>query len=104
MDRNNIKKKLSQYRKLMARVQQLNVDIELYESSRKELVSERDKCLSSAVLIENNIKKVKDIRMREILTRKYIYGDTLEEIGERLSFSARHIQRLLNSATEKIIL
>ena len=104
MDRNNVKKKLAEYRSLMARVQQLNIDIQLYESSRKELTYERDKCLLFANHIENAIKKEKDLRKREILIRKYIYGDTLEEIAERLSFSSRHIQRLLNSAAEKIIL
>ena len=104
MDRNNVKKKLAEYRSLMARVQQLNIDIQLYESSRKELTYERDKCLLFANHIENVIKKEKDLRKREILIRKYIYGDTLEEIAERLSFSSRHIQRLLNSAAEKIIL
>ena len=104
MDRNEIKNKLSQYRKLMARVQQLNIDIELYESSRKELTIERDKCLLLANDIVCAIKREQDLRKREILIRKYIYGDTLEEIGERLSFSSRHIQRLLNSAAEKIIL
>lgn len=104
MDRNDVKKKLSEYRKLMARVQQLNIDIQLYESSREELISEREKCLSSANFIEKAIKKESDLRKREILIRKYIYGDTLEEIAERLSFSSRHIQRLLNSAADKIAL
>ncbi len=104
MDRNNIKKKLSEYRRLMARVQQLNIDIQLYESSRKELIKERDKCLLAANYIENAIKKEEDLRKREILIRKYIYGDTLEEIAGRLSFSSRHIQRLLNAAADKIIL
>ena len=104
MDRNNTKKKLSQYRKLMLRVQQLNIGIQLYESSRKELTKERDMCLLSAKSIEDAIKKEKDLRKREILIRKYIYGDTLEEIAQRLSFSSRHIQRLLNSAADKIVL
>ena len=104
MERNEIKKKLSQYRGLMARVQQLNIDIQLFEGSRNELIRERDKCLLLAGYIESAIKKEKDLRKREILIRKYIYGDTLEEIGERLAFSSRHIQRLLNSAAEKIIL
>lgn len=104
MDRNNVKKKLSDYRKLMARVQQLNIDIQIFEGSRKELINERDKCLLLARDIECAIKKEQDLRKREILIRKYIYGDTLEEIGERLSFSSRHIQRLLNSAADKIIL
>ncbi len=104
MERNETKKKLSQYRRLMARVQQLNIDIQLYESSRKELTYERDQCLLFANHIENAIKKEKDLRKREILIRKYIYGDTLEEIAEKLSFSSRHIQRLLNSAADKIVL
>ena len=104
MDRNNAKKRLSEYRKLMARVQQLNLDIELYESSREELFKERKKCLQSAKFIEEAIKKESDLRKREILTRKYIYGDTLEEIAQRLCFSSRHIQRLLNSAADAIIL
>ena len=104
MERNNAKKMLSEYRKLMARVQQLNIDIELFESSRDELIIEREECLRAAKFIEDTIKKENDLRKREILTRKYIYGDTLEEIAQRLCFSSRHIQRLLNSATETIIL
>ena len=104
MDRNSVKKKLAEYRKLMARVEQLNIDIQLYESSRDELIFERDKCLASANFIEKAIKKENDLKKREILVRKYIYGDTLEEIADRLSFSSRHIQRLLNSAAEQMVL
>lgn len=104
MDRNSVKKKLAEYRKLMARVEQLNIDIQLYESSRDELIFERDKYLFSAKQIEKAIKKENDLRKREILVRKYIYGDTLEEIADRLSFSSRHIQRLLNSAADQMVL
>ena len=104
MDKKEIKNILSNYRKLMAKASQLEVAINIYEGCREELTAQLKNCLADAKQIEMAINTQKDIRKREILIRKYIYGDTLTEIADKLCFSSRHIQRLLDSAIYDIVL
>ena len=88
----------------MAKAGQLEIEINIYEGSKNELSKKLKDCLDSAKRIENAINSQEDIRKKEILIRKYIYGDTLSEIADRLCFSERHIQRLLDSAVCDIVL
>ena len=104
MDKKEIKKTLSNYRKLMAQAGKLEVALNIYEGCKEELTQQLKVCLESAKGIEKAINGQQDIRKREILIRKYIYGDTLEDIAQRLCFSSRHIQRLLDSAVCDIAL
>lgn len=104
MDKNKAKQLLSNYRKLMAEAAQLEIAMNIYEGCREELSIKLASCLASAKEIENAISKQEDLRKREILIRKYIYGDTLTQIADRLCFSSRHIQRLLDSAVCEIAL
>ncbi len=104
MDKKQTKKILSNYRKLMAEAGQLEVALNIYEGCREELTAQLSECLALAKQIEKAIRRQKDLRKREILIRKYIYGDTLTEIADKLCFSSRHIQRLLDSAVNDISL
>jgi RNA polymerase sigma factor (sigma-70 family) len=49
------------------------------------------------------INKLRDTEKKEILYRKYIKGETLEQIGEEMGISSRHVQRLINTAIETLV-
>lgn len=52
--------------------------------------------------IENKIKAIDDPLLSEVLTQRYIFGHTLEELSCILNYSKRHILRLQIKALEKI--
>lgn len=45
-------------------------------------------------VIEEKISNINKPVLSELLTQKYIFGKTLEEIGLILNYSKRHIERL----------
>ncbi len=99
---NEVKGYLGQYRLCMARAHRLRADMERFTASAPSINEERLCLIKKAEEIERLIASHEDYTQREILTRKYIFGDTLELIAEMLNFSPRHIQRILNTAAEKI--
>lgn len=102
MKRSEIKDYLGQYRLCMARAHRLKADMERFTASAPSINAERLELIKKAEQIERLIASHEDYTQREILTRKYIFGDTLELIAEMLNFSPRHVQRILNTAAEKI--
>ena len=93
---------LDQYRIHMARACRLKKDMEWFEASRESVQREIEECIRKSNIIEGVIASFEDIRGREIMLRKYVYGQTIEKIAEELNYSSRHIQRMLNNATEKL--
>ncbi len=81
---------------------ELKSEIEQLEAETREL---RDK----AETVEDRLSSLKYTE-KEILVAYYIEGRTLEDIGNKLYFqlfsqtrSGRHIQRIINRATQKMI-
>ena len=95
---NEMKCYLAGYVKLKMRAEKLMRDIELYPSDKKFLVPLLESVTETAEDIATKISSVENTENRELLFRKYINGETLEEIGDKLCYSARHVQRLINSA------
>lgn len=104
MTKAEIKKYLSRYRAEMARAQRLKVDQLRFSCSSDLLQKQIDEATRNAEGIESAICAEQDLMNREILMRKYIYGDTLEEIACQLNYSVRHVQRLLDHAVDSLIL
>ena len=102
MTRIEVKEYLGRYRMCMAKAQRLKIDMERFSASAPSIDRERLECVKQAREIERIISSHEDYTQREVLTRKYIFGDTLELIGEVLNFSPRHVQRIINTAAEKI--
>ena len=84
MTNNEVKAFLRQYRTCMAKAQRLKADMEIFTASAKSIKGEFDECINRSAKIEKLISSHKNYLEREILIRKYIYGDTTEEIAERL--------------------
>ncbi|MBO5852234.1 MAG: hypothetical protein J6Q74_00270 [Clostridia bacterium] len=96
------KKYLDQYRVHMAKACRLKRDMEWYEASRESMQREVEECIRKSNIIEGVICSFEDIRGRELMLRKYVYGQTIERIAEELNYSSRHVQRMLNDAAEKL--
>ena len=102
MNRNEVKKYLDGYRVNMAKVSRLKCQMENFTASAPSIVREIEDCIKQSGMIEGMIISHKNICQREIMLRKYIYGQTLEKIAEELNYSPRHIQRILNDAVEQL--
>lgn len=98
-----VKKELGDYTRLMNRAKRLTTEVRLFPEDRVLLepllktVSERTASISKM------INKLRDTEKKEILYRKYIKGETLEQIGEEMGISSRHVQRLINTAIETLV-
>ena len=79
------------------------------ENKIEELEEEVRKLREKVDTVEDRLEGLK-FKEREILTAYYVEGMTAEDIGNRLYFqlfsqtrSARHIQRIIEKATEKMV-
>ena len=79
------------------------------ENKIEELEEEVRKLREKVDTVEDRLEGLK-FKEREILTAYYVEGMTAEDIGNRLYFqlfnqtrSGRHIQRIIEKATEKMI-
>ena len=86
-------------------------DIKKIELEKKieELEEEVRKLREKVDTVEDRLEGLK-FKEREILTAYYVEGMTAEDIGNRLYFqlfsqtrSGRHIQRIIEKATEKMV-
>lgn len=90
--------------------------IEQNDSRRNELKIEIEKLEEEVRKLREKVEAVKDrleglkYKEKEILTAYYVEGRTAEDIGNKLYFqlfnqtrSERHIQRIIEKATEKMI-
>lgn len=96
-----IKKILEQYRPCMAKVGRLEMDKEIYKNCAKSIDEEIKVCRQIAGNIERRICEIPDFTYREVLIRRYVYGETNEMIAEALCYSARHIQRIMGEALKE---
>lgn len=91
-------------------------EVERIDSKRLELQKEIEKLEESVRNLREKVEAVEDrleglkYKEREILTAYYIEGRTAEDIGNKLYFqlfyqtrSGRHIQRIIEKATNKIL-
>lgn len=79
------------------------------EKRIEELEEEVRKLREKVDIVEDRLEGLK-FKEREILTAYYVEGMTAEDIGNRLYFqlfsqtrSGRHIQRIIEKATEKMV-
>lgn len=79
------------------------------ENKIEELEEEVRKLREKVDTVEDRLESLK-FKEREILTAYYVEGMTAEDIGNRLYFqlfsqtrSGRHIQRIIEKATEKMV-
>ena len=102
MSKTDLKAYLGEYRKCMARVFRLKEDIKRYTASAALLEKEITDCQNRSLEIENLINNHQNFREREILIRRFIYGNTIEQIGDILCYSPRHVQRLIDEAVNSL--
>ena len=93
---------LKEYTKSMARVQRLNYELEKYHAASLIIEPEIEHCVSTAENIESLIYSITNNLQREIMLRRFIYGETLEEIGEALCYSPRHLQRIITKVIDRL--
>lgn len=97
-----IKEYLKSYRTSMAKAQRIKNTAAAHgiDSAR----AEKELCgyLSRAAEVEEFISSAEDLIHREILIRKYIYGETNEQIAESMSYSTRHVARLGKAAVNSL--
>ena len=104
MTREETKKYFEGYLFNMEKVMQLKRKREFYLMSTPSINKEIDTLIKKCGEIEDCLCSCKSLRKREVLVRKYIYGQSLEKIAEELNYSVRQIQRILNSAVDELSL
>ncbi|MDL2318082.1 hypothetical protein LJC74_03175 [Eubacteriales bacterium OttesenSCG-928-A19] len=73
-----------------------NVVIKGYGSSAiPKLAAKKAQRIAECETIEEYIDGLDDSLMRQLLTRRYIEGHTLEETAELVGYSETHVKRLL---------
>lgn len=97
------KKYFKEYLRLNTRAQKLLFEMECYPEDKPLLEPLFLKVSAVSKNISNIIDAVPDVYYRDLLRRKYIDGATLEELGEEFGYSARHIQRMINTAVGSVI-
>lgn len=105
MTSNNARKMkgfLGSYKDLMRAAGRIKVEMERFSACSESLGRELEKINGQTRAVENAIDSVDDITAREVLIRRYIYGDTLEDIAEALCYSVRQIQRIVNKSAEEL--
>lgn len=96
------KKYLSEYRLHMARAIRLKREMETFKASKASIQKEIEECINKSGIIEGIIASHGNLCEREIMLRKYVYGQTIEKIAEELNYSPRHIQRILTGAVGEL--
>ena len=96
-----VKRVLEQYRLCMAKVSRLEMDKEIYKNCADSIDEEISTCRQIAKNIEKRICEIADFTYREVLIRRYIYGETNEQIADALCYSSRHIQRIMAEAIKE---
>ena len=98
-----VKKELGDYTRLMNRAKRLSTEVRLFPEDRVLLEPLLKTVGERTASISKMINKLRDTEKKEILYRKYIKGETLEQIGEEMGISSRHVQRLINRAIETLV-
>lgn len=93
---------LGSYKELMRAAGRIRVEMERFSACSKGLGRELQELDNRTKTVERVIDSVSDLTAREVLIRRYIYGDTLEEIAEALCYSVRQIQRIINKTAEEL--
>lgn len=99
---NTVKDYLKSYRTSMAKVQRIKNIAAAHGISEGNAEKEILVHLKTATEIEDFISCAENFIQREVLTRKYIYGETNEQIAESMNYSTRHVARLANSAVNSL--
>lgn len=102
MNITEIKQYLSRYKEYVAQATRLREEGGRFTASQTDINREINEYLDASHKIETLIHSHRNCLEREVLLCRYIYGDTNEEIAEALGYSVRHIQRIIDRATEKI--
>lgn len=97
-----IKGFLGSYKELMRTAGRIKVEMERFSACSASLGRELQALDCQTKAVEQVIDSVPDYTAREILIRRYIYGDTLEDIAEALCYSTRHVQRIVNKTAAEL--
>lgn len=73
-------------------------------SKQREIAKLEDKALNIKISILKATDEIEDKRIRNILRRHYINGQSIAEIARIEHYSLRHVKRLHKSGLEVIIL
>lgn len=95
------KQYLSSYLLQESKINRLNSMIEKNPEKRDLYICYINESENLRDEIEEKIKAVDDELLCEVLYQKYVFGQTLEQIGYILNYSKRHIERLHQKALEK---
>ena len=95
------KEYLSSYLLQETKINRLRKMADLNPEMQLEYADALNNALLLRMKIERQISEVDESILSEVLFQKYIFGKTLEDIGEVLNYSTRHIERLHVKALDK---
>lgn len=95
------KQYLSSYLLQEAKINRLNRMIIINPANKQLYQKLINEAIGTRLGIEERIKAVDDELLSELLFQKYVFGNTLEQVGYILNYSKRHTERLHRKALEK---
>ena len=98
MTKKEMAKKLRSYSDYSLQIQRLSNAVESAKEVLKDLEVQKETCLAKSQELQTLIMGVDDPLLRDILIRRYIAGQTVEEIAEALCYSVRHTMRMSGQA------
>lgn len=93
---------LSGYKEGMRTAGRIRLEMERFSACSASLGRELEECVRRTKAVERVIDSVSDLTAREVLIRRYIYGDTLEQVADALCYSVRQIQRIVDKTLEEL--
>ncbi len=97
-----MKKYLARYIKLIHKCKNLSKETAEFPEYRAFLIPLQDKLNDTVADIVRRITDVENDTYRELLIRRYLQGESLESIGRNMSYSSRHISRMINAAVAEV--
>ena len=98
MSISEMKRYLSRYARLKQRAARVHRELISNPEEAKYLSPLLREIEQSCAAITEAVERTENNEMRELLYRKYICGETLEELGYNVGYSPRHVSRLINLA------
>ena len=85
-----------------SKIKRLKEMMILYPERKENYKKDIEKSLNLRAEIETKIKSLDNDILSEVLFQKYVFGKTLEQIGDLLNYSERQIERFHIKALDEI--
>ncbi len=101
MTKKEMTKKLRSYNDYTEQIGWLTSAIDSQKAALNELERRKKSFLAKSRELQSLMMGVEDPVLRDILIRRFVVGQTVEQIADSLCYSVRHITRMSSQAVEE---